>query len=135
MDISEDIPITAGNPFINFTISATNDGGVIIGSLIGSSVWVFHSPPVKFELSGEGVTSVGGVGGSYFQPVSPCAADLSNDGTVDSKDLLIMKIDYNRDDCSVTPCEADCNGDGKVDSKDLLVMKLQYNRSGCAVVQ
>jgi hypothetical protein len=64
-----------------------------------------------------------------------CYADLSGDGKVNSSDLLIMKLDYNRKDCYVNPCDADCNDDGKVNSSDLLIMKIQYNRSGCPVVQ
>jgi hypothetical protein len=134
-DITGDIPYIGSSLFVNFSISATNDGGVIIGSPFWSGVWIYHSPPVEFNLSGNGVTSVGGVGGSYFQADYQCQADLDNSGKVNSKDLLIMKIDYNRTDCLMNPCEADCNGDGKVDSKDLLVMKIQYNRSGCPVVQ
>jgi hypothetical protein len=64
-----------------------------------------------------------------------CYADLSGDGKVNSSDLLIMKIDYNRKDCYVNPCDADCNNDGKVNSADLLIMKTQYNRIGCPVVE
>jgi hypothetical protein len=64
-----------------------------------------------------------------------CYAEVSGDGKVNSKDLLVLKIDYNRKDCFVTPCDADCNDDGKVNSSDLLIMKLQYNSSGCPVSQ
>jgi uncharacterized delta-60 repeat protein len=63
-----------------------------------------------------------------------CYADLSGDGRINSSDLLIMKIDYNRNNCYVNPCDADCNDDGKVNSSDLLIMKIQYRRTDCPVL-
>jgi hypothetical protein len=64
-----------------------------------------------------------------------CLADLDGDGTVGSKDLLIMKIEYNRKGCNPLVqekcCRADITGDGKVNSADLLAMKREYGRTGC----
>jgi hypothetical protein len=64
-----------------------------------------------------------------------CYADCDNSSIVNSKDLLIMKIEYNRIDCAINPCSADINNDNRVNSNDLLIMKIQYNRSGCPVAQ
>jgi hypothetical protein len=77
----------------------------------------------------------GDINGNGIGDACECYADLSGDGKVNSSDLLIMKLDYNRKDCFVNPCNADCNDDGKVNSSDLLIMKLQYNRNGCPVAQ
>ena len=56
--------------FMNFTLSTSSDGGVIVTALYQSSVWVYHSPPVEVDLSSSGVTSIGGIGGSYFHPAA-----------------------------------------------------------------
>jgi len=77
----------------------------------------------------------GDINGNGIGDVCECYADIKGDGKVNSSDLLIMKLDYNRKDCYVNPCNADCNDDGKVNSYDFLIMKSQYNRSGCPVIQ
>ena len=66
-DISGDIPALSTKNFMQFTISATADNGVIVTELYQSKVWVYHSPPVEMNLSNKGVNSIGGIGGSYFQ--------------------------------------------------------------------
>lgn len=64
--------------FMNFTLSTSSDGGVIVTALYQSSVWVYHSPPVEVDLSSSGVTSIGGIGGSYFHPAAqPCLYSIS----------------------------------------------------------
>jgi hypothetical protein len=67
-----------------------------------------------------------------FSVIGPCRADISNDNKVNSADLLLMKLEYNRNNCSpIDPCDADLNGDNKVNSADLLIMKIEYNRKDC----
>jgi len=72
------IPNLTTRNFMNFTLSASNDGGVIITALYQSSVWIYHSPPTEVDLTGSGVTSIGGIGGSYFQPTIPTLIMLSS---------------------------------------------------------
>ena len=66
-DIRGDIPSLSTKNFMNFGISATTDGGVIVTELYQRKVWIYHSPPVEMDLTSKGVTSIGGLGGSYFQ--------------------------------------------------------------------
>ncbi len=130
-DISADIP---SYPFLSFSISATNDGGVIIAEVFGSNVWIYHSPPVQLDLSGAGVSSIGGIGGSYFQTNAyKCYADCNCDTEVNLADLVIMKQEFLRTDCAVNQCAADCNDDNRVDLSDLVMMKGEFLRSDCPV--
>ena len=71
------------------------------------------------------------VNGNGIGNACECYSDLNGSGNVNSADLPIMKIDYNRTDCAITPCQADINGDGRVNSADLLIMKIEYNRNNC----
>ena len=80
-DIRGDIPSLSTKNFMQFPVSATTDGGVIVTELYQSKVWVYHSPPVELDLSGRGVTSIGGLGGSYFQSASP---DTTSSSTTSS---------------------------------------------------
>jgi len=66
-DIRGDIPSLSTKNLMQFPISVTTDGGVIVTEMYQSKVWVYHSPPVEIDLSNKGVTSIGGIGGSYFQ--------------------------------------------------------------------
>jgi hypothetical protein len=66
-DITGDIPSITTKNFMHFTISSTNDGGVIVAELHSSSVWIYHSPPVEINLFAQGITNIGGIGGSAFQ--------------------------------------------------------------------
>jgi hypothetical protein len=72
---------------MQFPISATTDGGVIVTELYQSKVWVYHSPPVELDLSGRGVTSIGGLGGSYFQSASPDTTSSSTTTTTSSSSI------------------------------------------------
>ena len=132
-DITGDIPSVTTNHFVNFSISATNEGGVIISRLYGSSVWIYHSPLVELDLSGNGVTSIGGVGGCYFQSDYPCSADCNIDGKVDLSDLVIMKGEFGRDDCDINPCQSDCNYDYNINLSDLVIMKNEFLIDGCDI--
>ncbi len=80
-DIRGDIPSLSTKNFMQFPVSATTDGGVIVTELYQSKVWVYDSPPVELDLSGKGVTSIGGLGGSYFQSASP---DTTSSSTTSS---------------------------------------------------
>ena len=56
-----------------------------------------------------------------------CSADCNGDEKVCLSDVVIMKQEFLRDDCSeLYPCQADCNGDNKVDLEDLSVMKFEF---------
>jgi hypothetical protein len=92
-DITGDIPSAFS---LNFSISASNDGGVIIAHLFRSTVWIYHSPPVELDLSGAGVSSIGGVGGSYFQ------SHLDDgDGITDDEDCSVRALYGNHSDETV----------------------------------
>ena len=60
-----------------------------------------------------------------------CYSDCDCDNKVNLDDLIIMKIEYFRNDCAVTPCQADCTEDGNVNLDDLIIMKYQYFRNDC----
>ena len=77
--------------FMNFTLSASNDGGVIVTALYQSSVWIYYSPPVEVDLSGSGVTSIGGIGGSYFQSATPTIITLTSFTATPSDRKVILK--------------------------------------------
>jgi hypothetical protein len=79
-DIRGDIPSLSTKDFMNFSISATTDVGVIVTELYQSKVWIYHSPPVEMDLTSKGVTSIGALGGSYFQADSggPTVINLSS---------------------------------------------------------
>ena len=64
-----------------------------------------------------------------------CYADCDNNTIVDMSDLILMKSDFNRNDCNTTPCNADLNDDDVVDMSDLILMKVQYGKSGCPVIE
>jgi hypothetical protein len=74
------------------------------------------------------------INGNGIGDVCECYADLNNSLDVNSSDLLILKIEYNRSDCAMNPCSADINNDNKVNSNDLLIMKIQYTRRDCPVL-
>ena len=58
---------------------------------------------------------------------SQCSADCNGDEKVCLADVVIMKQEFLRNDCSeLDPCLADCNGDNKVDLEDLSVMKYEF---------
>ncbi|MCX5895024.1 MAG: thrombospondin type 3 repeat-containing protein, partial [Proteobacteria bacterium] len=82
-NITEDIPDIGINDYMQYAISSTDDGGVIVTHLYASQVWIFHSPPVELDLSSKGISSIGGIGGSYFQqnqaPQCPIVTLLGND--------------------------------------------------------
>ena len=66
-NITGDIPLLSTNIFLEFVISSLDDGGVIVAWVGGSNYYVYHSPPVEVDLSGDGITSIGGIGGNYLQ--------------------------------------------------------------------
>jgi len=76
-DISGDIPSISTANFMNFPIAGTTDGGVIVTAMNQSKVWVYHSPAVELDLSGKGVSSIGGIGGSYLLSGSPGSTVIS----------------------------------------------------------
>ena len=91
-DITGDgIPNLATRNFMNFTLSASSDGGVIVTAVAQSKVWVYHSPPVEVDLSGSGVTSIGGIGGSYFQSTVPTLITLSSFTITPSKRSVLFE--------------------------------------------
>jgi hypothetical protein len=63
-DISQDISYGL---FMYYSIAASNDGGVMVTQLYQSKILVYHSPPVQIDLFSKGVTSIGGISGSYLQ--------------------------------------------------------------------
>ena len=69
-DLRNDIPGIVINDYMDYPVSSTNDGGVIVTQLYSKEVWIFHSPPIAMDLSSQGVNSIGGIGGSYFQPTN-----------------------------------------------------------------
>ncbi len=63
-----------------------------------------------------------------------CYADCNNDTKVNLTDLVKMKSEFNRTNCSPSnPCLADCNYDNKVNLTDLVTMKSEFNKTGCPV--
>ena len=60
-----------------------------------------------------------------------CQSDINNDGRVDGSDLMKMKVEMGRENCSSEPCEADINGDGKVNEEDMAIIKGEFNRYDC----
>jgi hypothetical protein len=62
----------------------------------------------------------------------PCAADVNIDCKVNLTDLVVMKSEFNRTNCTPqNACQADCNRDNKVNLSDLVMMKSEFNRTGC----
>jgi hypothetical protein len=92
-DIREDIPSVTTKNFMNFPLSASNDGGIIVTELYQSKVWIYHSPPVQIDLSNKGITSIGGIGGSYFQAGSgePTFINLSSFAATSSEQKVILE--------------------------------------------
>ena len=132
VDITGDIPYITTAHFVNFGISSTNDGGVIISRLKGSTVWIYHSPPVEFDLSGDGVTSIGGVGGSYFQ------SEYDLDGIPDGEDNCPTIYNPEQEDLyppqgnnigDACDCEGDFGCDGDCDGTDAATFKVDFGRS------
>ena len=80
-DIRGDIAELATINFMNFALSSTDDGGVIVSLISGKKVWTYHSPGVEVDLSGSGLNSIAGIGGSYFQ-----AAQVAPPGCTDDSD-------------------------------------------------
>ena len=77
-DIRSDIAALATYNFMNFALSSTDDGGVIVSLIGGNKVWTYHSPAVEVDLSGSGVNNIASLGGSYFQDGSPeCTGDCA----------------------------------------------------------
>jgi hypothetical protein len=69
-----------------------------------------------------------------------CLADIAPITGVDCKvnlsDLVLMKTEFNRTNCSPSnPCYADIvpapSGDNKVNLSDLVVMKTEFSRTNC----
>jgi hypothetical protein len=67
--------------------------------------------------------------GNGIGDVCECHADFDNDHIVNSRDLLVIKLEIWTKDCLKNLCLADINNSGKVDSTDLLIMKIEYNRN------
>jgi hypothetical protein len=85
-DITGDIPNTENMNYRYFLLAAGSDGGVTVSLYNQSKIWVYqmevqnaiapamnrvslssftNSPPVKYDLSGIGIRSIGAIGGSY----------------------------------------------------------------------
>ena len=64
-EITVDIPNTGTMDYRYFLISSGSDGGVTVSLYNQSKIWVYHSPPVVYNLSGMGISSIGALGGSY----------------------------------------------------------------------
>ncbi|MCP4713842.1 MAG: hypothetical protein GY868_01895 [Deltaproteobacteria bacterium] len=84
-NISQDIPSVMTDCYMNYPITAANDGAVLVSRLFSSTVWMYYpsaaddaegvsrrlkSLPMKLDLSKDGVASIAGLGGSKFQPRS-----------------------------------------------------------------
>ena len=130
-DITIDIPSLATKDFMNFTISSTNDGGVIVTELFESKVWIYHSHPLEVDLSTKGVSSIHGIGGSYFQ------ADNDLDGVPVDEDNCPNHYNPNQEDTyppggngigDVCECEGDFTCDGDVDAEDVTAFLGDFGR-------
>ncbi len=82
--------------------------------------------PGRDNTFGFGLVNAAAIGESCV-----CLADCNNDGTVDLSDLLLLREEFFRKDCSINPCQADCNGDGAVDLTDMVIMGKEYLRDNC----
>jgi hypothetical protein len=63
-----------------------------------------------------------------------CAPAHKGNCKVDLTDLVLMKSEFNRTNCSVcNPCYADVVPNNKVDLTDLVKMKSEFNRNNCCI--
>ena len=67
--------------------------------------------------------------------LTPCPADLNNDGFVEDADFSIFVVAYNILDCADPEmpfeCPADLNADGFVDDADFVLFVSAYNELLC----
>jgi len=95
-------------------------------------VWIYHSPPVEFDLSGDGVTSIGGVGGSYFQ------SEYDLDGIPDGEDNCPTIYNPGQEDTyppqgdnlgDACDCEGNFDDDDNQDGSDAAIFKVDFGRN------
>jgi hypothetical protein len=120
INITSDIPALQTKPFLAFTVSAVNNGGVIVSEVGGDSFYLYHSPPVEVELSGDGITNIGGVGGNYMQTTAD--NDYDNDGILNDLDNCPNVANSDQedfdDDGEGDICDDDIDGDGVLNDDD-----------------
>ena len=78
------LDINSGLLFMYYSIGASNDGGVMVSELYQSKMLIYHSPSVMVDLFSKGVTSIGGIGGNYFN--GDPTIDTDADGIPDIED-------------------------------------------------
>ena len=66
--------------------------------------------------------------------VCRCETDFDHDGDVDGTDLIKIKIDYFKRDCSeLNPCKSDVDCDGDVDGVDARHFRGDFMRKDCSL--
>ena len=154
-DISVDIPDTITGCFMDFLISVTSDGTILISKAGDQYVWKYYpsqanpalpirgsSLPEILDLSKDGITMIAGIGGSYFQPADQ-NKDSDGDGFNDVGDNC--PNDYNPgqedegdedgvgdacDNCPYVfnPNQEDSDGDGVGDACELCPTEEIYGK-------
>jgi hypothetical protein len=97
----------------------------------GENYWMNVIIEAKHETE-ETVVCEAGFDYEILLAPNDCQADTNYDCKVNLTDLVTMKGEFLRNDCSRgNPCQADCNDDDKVNLTDLVVMKSEFLRNDC----
>lgn len=107
--------------------------GVVLLIVGASSVFSYGSSGTGETVTATTLSSSANQEGGGGDSCEECYADCNHDGTVDNEDLIIMKNEFLKKDCTTTPCRADSNSDGKVDLFDLKILNNEFSRKGCCL--
>lgn len=106
--------LSAGTP-VDGVLALAGGGTAMVSTIIGSPTgadFAFHDVVFMVDVDGDGDLESAASIGARWQPPSPCATDLNNDGSIDGADLGLLLGDWGGR-------TFDIDGDGEVDGADL----------------
>ena len=145
VDVTNDLPF---RHYMNVFIAGLSDGRVLVTVYGRDKVWMYDPPSSGefswvshsevLDLSGVGVTSIGGIAGNILMLDSACEGDLDCDHVPDDADNCPNDYNPNQEDNyppqgngigDACDCESDFNCDGNVDAIDLTIFLIDFGRS------
>lgn len=107
--------------------------GVVLLIVGASSVFSYGSSSTGETVPANTLSNSANQEGGGGESCKECYADCNHDGMVDNEDLILMKNEFLKRDCTTTPCQADSNSDGKVDLFDLKILNNEFSRKDCCL--
>lgn len=128
LDTTDNCPTTANGPELGSCVAQFFGIVIRVGGPCTSQAACAPDTTCQMQQSDINANGIG--------DVCECYADGNHDGKVNLLDVLSVKAEYKRNDCSpAQPCQSDSNADGKVNLQDLGICKREYGRLNCPIPQ